>query len=294
MFDRPAIVQMFVSPANYQVPSWRNTSLSLQNLANIVKGFQEMTHLVKLQEFNFSAYDLGKPGDPLISRGCFSNPVNCPWPTPQPYQSQAVQGIIPDMTEEVNFANDAPADTSASDSGSIGQARPTFVIDDPDNHLFVNFSSVVSSVAIQPRNYADLATQALYDMLAPIARAGGDTFLPLSRGGPAHYWRIDKERLPFPNNDLFMSAWAIDDPQTANFTLGALSRIISLTWDNMKARTVAESSMNVWDGRSGNRRGWMCLSYQYVVGSGGGWPFQDSDEIDGGNRNEGVADVAIE
>ena len=195
---------------------------NLQTVADVLKGIQELTHLVFLPELEFGISYLNDPAN-LIASGCFA--YDCTHITASGRPGYSI-GTTTNSTSLPKSAIDR---------------RQTYVLGDFAQGINITISDDSNSKEIKGPNYADVSTQMLWEMIPMLVKAGGDSSLPHDEEHNRPGWHVSDTVW---RSQFTLNFWQPVDTQSP-YTLGRVAKTLSYVQQSFDKTSLVESRMVV-------------------------------------------------
>ena len=196
---------------------------NLQTVADALKGLQELTHFVSLRELFFGVFDLNDPGQVIIATGCFA--YDCTHITSQGSPGYSLGNTIPTAKK---------TDTALSHGQS-------YVLGDLSQGINITISADSNSKEVKNTNYADVATQMLWEMIPMLVKAAGDTNLPFDGAYNRPGWHISDT---IWRSQFSFNFWQPVDTESP-YTLGRVAKTLAYVQQSFDKASLVESRMVV-------------------------------------------------
>ena len=194
---------------------------TLQTVADVLKGIQEMTHICLLEEMLFLVYSLNDKENP-IAEGCLG--YHC-WDDLREYNAAATQIVM-----NANKGLDRTPGLT-----------PDLTIGNQNDGINITISDSLRSNSIQHQNYADVATEMLWRMIPMIVKAEGDSPLPKDDRYNRPEWHFGDE---IWHSSFSLSFWQPIDTEL-DFTLRRVAETLSYVEKSWDKESWVESRMVV-------------------------------------------------
>ncbi|KAG8528630.1 uncharacterized protein KY384_006317 [Bacidia gigantensis] len=221
---------------------------NLQTVADIFKGFQEMTHLMTVEETIYGVFDLTKDDQPIFAEGCLA--YDCS------------DGTQMQSTNTQPYELAAPV-TNQPQVGSTKSESWTILSDAVG--VKIDVTNDANGVPVQHWNFADAAVQMMWMMIPLIKEEGGDHQLPRDSSFNKPGFRAASL---WPS-DFRLNFWQ-PGKATNEFTLSVLAKTLALLQQTFDKNSLVESRLTIHVRTAGDTDwqvvGAGCLSYTLLEG----------------------------